>query len=207
MKSKYRPLSTFANVKGGKRLPKGKNLTSTRTAFPYIRVRDLGEGKVLELTPNFEYINAETRDKISHYTVNTNDLIISIVGTIGLIAIIGESLDGANLTENCAKLINIHGLDKDFLYYYLMSGDGQNAIRSATVGAVQAKLPLKNILSLPIPDVPILKQYAIAEILSAFDARIANNKKINHHLPPPMSATDSSPDIRRGKRVSRISAR
>ena len=50
---------------------------------------------------------------------------------------------------------------------------------------------------------PLAEQRAIADILSALDARIANNKAINHHLAPG-AATDSSPDIKRGKRVSRI---
>jgi type I restriction enzyme S subunit len=182
MAIKYRQLSEFADVKGGKRLPKGKNLTPTPTAHPYIRVRDLGSEKVLEISSACEYVDDKTQKALSHYTVNENDLIISIVGTIGLVAIVGKSLDGANLTENCAKLINIQELDKDFLYYYLSSGNGQNAIKAATVGAVQAKLPLKNIQAIPIPDLPIKEQSTIATTLSALDDKIAINNKINHHL-------------------------
>ncbi len=51
------------------------------------------------------------------------------------------------------------------------------------------------------------KQEAIAATLSALDARIIENRAINNHLASPRSVTDSSPDIRRGKRLSRISAR
>jgi type I restriction enzyme S subunit len=178
----YRQLSDFADVKGGKRLPKGKNLTTSPTQHPYIRVRDLGTEKVLELNSDYEYVDEETQATIARYIVNADDVIISIVGTIGLVAKIGMSLDGANLTENCAKMVNIHDLDRDFLYYYLLSEDGQNAIKAATVGAVQAKLPLKNIQSLLIPVVPLYEQQAIAATLSALDARIAENRKINHHL-------------------------
>ena len=178
----YKMLSDFADVKGGKRLPKGSQLTSTPTAHPYIRVRDLNVEKVLELLPTYEYVDDETQKTISRYIVNQGDVVISIVGTIGLVSIIGKSLDGANLTENCAKLVNIDGLNKDFLYYYLMSEDGQNAIKAATIGAVQAKLPLKNIQALPIPELPINEQCAIANTLSALDVRIATNAKINHHL-------------------------
>lgn len=199
----YRPLSDFADVKGGKRLPKGRNLIITPNSHPYIRIRNLGTEKVLEITPEYEYVDDETQATISRYIVNVDDVIISIVGTIGLVAKIGKSLDKANLTENCAKMVNIHGLDRDFLYYYLLSEDGQNAIKAATVGAVQAKLPLKNIQALPIPYVSLEEQKAIAAILSAFDDRISENRKINHHLASPRSATDSSPDIRRGSKESR----
>jgi type I restriction enzyme S subunit len=178
----YRQLSDFADVKGGKRLPQKKNLISTPTAHPYIRVRNLGTEKILELSSAYEYVDEETYKIISHYTVNQDDVIISIVGTIGLIAIIGKSLNGANLTENCAKLINIKGLNRDFLYYFLTSNSGQNAIKVSTVGAVQAKLPLKNIQTIPIPDLPMEKQRDIAATLSCLDDKIELNNRINANL-------------------------
>jgi len=178
----YRPLSDYADIKGGKRLPKDRNLIKTPNSHPYIRIRDLGKEKVLELTSDYEYVDDETQATIARYIVDTGDVIISIVGTIGLVAKVGNSLDKANLTENCAKVTNIHGLNRDFLYYYLLSQHGQNAIKSATVGAVQAKLPLKNIQALPMPDISLDEQRAIANILSALDTLIAQNKQINHHL-------------------------
>ena len=51
------------------------------------------------------------------------------------------------------------------------------------------------------------EQDAITATLSVLDARIAVNRGINHHLAEPRSATESSPDIRRGRRVSRRAAR
>lgn len=50
-------------------------------------------------------------------------------------------------------------------------------------------------------------QNNIVATLSALDDRISVNKAINHHLAASRSATDNSPDIRRGKRVSRRAAR
>ena len=79
-------------------------------------------------------------------------------------------------------MVNIHGLDRDFLYYYLLSDDGQNAIRAASVGAVQAKLPLKNIQALPIPTLSLSEQRTIAATLSSLDEKIENNRKINQCL-------------------------
>lgn len=38
------------------------------------------------------YIDDETRSNISRYVVNTGDLIVSVVGTIGLTAYIGKTL-------------------------------------------------------------------------------------------------------------------
>ena len=148
-------LGEIAAVKGGKRLPKGKNLITIPNKHPYIRVRDLNGEKTLELNNNYEYVDDETQKTISRYTVQEGDIVISIVGTIGLVGIIGKSLNGANLTENCVKLTSLQGVDKDFLYYFLKSSVGQQEIKKGTVGAVQAKLPIKNIqaIQLELPDI------------------------------------------------------
>ncbi len=182
MKFEYTPLSFFADIKGGKRLPKGKFLTNIINEHPYIRVQNLGNKKNLELTSEYEYVDNETQKLISKYTVATGNVLISIVGTVGLIAIVGKTLDGANLTENCAKIMNFKGLDRDFLYYYLISHEGQNAIQAATVGAVQPKLPLKNIQKLPIPRISLKKQQKIGKLLSSLDDKIELNAQINHNL-------------------------
>lgn len=150
----YETIGSFCNVKGGKRLPKNSELTSERNAHPYIRVRDLNKQTVLVLTKDMLYVDDETQKSIERYIVNSSDLIISVVGTIGLTALIGESLDGANLTENCNKLTNFTELSPEWVYAFFNTFEGGEAIRAATVGAVQAKLPLKNIKAIEVPVVP-----------------------------------------------------
>lgn len=149
-KMKTSLLEEFADVKGGKRLPKGVNLQTIPNSHPYIRIRDLGSSKVLELNTNYEYVDDETQKTISRYIVSQGDILISIVGTIGLIGIVGHTLEKANLTENCVKLVNIRGIDREYLYYYLISKLGKDEITKGTVGAVQPKLPIKNIQKIAI---------------------------------------------------------
>ncbi len=175
-------IGDIASVKGGKRLPKGVNLITERNTHPYIRIRDLTE-KTLELKQSYEYVDDDTQKSISRYIVDTGDILISIVGTIGLIAVVGETLSGANLTENCVKLIDIsEDVDKEFLYYFLVSSMGQDEIKKGTVGAVQPKLPIKNIQSIKLflPDIDTQKQ--ISGLLSAIDNKIAQNTAINENL-------------------------
>lgn len=97
--------------------------------------------------------------------------------------IIDYSLDNANLTENCAKITNLkEGFNIEYIYYYLNSNIGQNLIQEATVGAVQKKLPIKNIRSLNIPFPNLDIQNKIVKILSTIDKKIETNKKINKYL-------------------------
>lgn len=175
-------LGDVATVKGGKRLPKGTNLITTPNSHPYIRVRDLNNQSTLELNDDFEYVDDETQKFISRYIVEAGDIVLSIVGTIGLVAIIGESLHKANLTENCVKLTQLDGVDRDYLYYFLKSGLGQAEIAKGTVGAVQAKLPIKNIQDIDVVLPDISTQQKISSILRSIDNKIDNNQKINDNL-------------------------
>lgn len=143
-------LDNLCTVKGGKRLPADCKLLDTPTDHPYIRVRDVGSNRYVCLTNQFQYIDEETYSAISRYIVNTGDIVISIVGTIGLLGKIHSSLDKANLTENCVKLANIHTVTSDYLYYTLCYKKQIKEIDLLTVGAVQAKLPMYNIQSMKI---------------------------------------------------------
>ena len=143
-------LDSLCSIKGGKRLPADGEPLDTPTAHPYIRVRDLGSNRYVCLTNQFQYIDEETHSAISRYIVNTNDIVISIVGTIGLIGKIHTSLNNANLTENCVKLANIHTVTPDYLYYTLCYKKQIKEIELLTVGAVQSKLPMYNIQSMKI---------------------------------------------------------
>ena len=185
-------LGKVATVKGGKRLPKGINLITKPNPHPYIRVRDLNGKKTLELDGSFEFVDDETQKAISRYIVTGGDIVLSIVGTIGLVSVVGDSLNEANLTENCVKLTSLSGIDRDYLYYYLKSSYGQQEIARGTVGAVQAKLPIKNIqdISIPLPDE--VTQRKIADILSSLDAKIEVNQRINDNLQQQASALFSS---------------
>lgn len=207
-------LGEIANVKGGKRLPKGINLITRPNKHPYIRVRDLNGEKTLELNNNYEYVDDIIQKTISRYTVKKGDIVLSIVGTIGLVGIVGDSLDGANLTENCVKLTSLQGINKDYLYYFLKSFKGQQEIRKGVVGAVQAKLPIKNIqaIKLELPDIET--QFKIVSILKALDDKIALNNKINDNLEQQAQAvyinlfiTNVNPDWKQGKLSDLVSVK
>jgi len=165
-------LGTLAEIKGGKRLPKGSILTEIPNSHHYIRTRDINNNSIA--INELLFVPDEIFPAISRYIVEKNDVIISIVGTIGLCAIIPKELHFASLTENCAKIVNVKEdiLDKKYLFYYLISEDGQAEIESRNVGSTQPKLPLYNIKGIPIPIPPLPEQKAIASVLSSLDDKI-----------------------------------
>lgn len=173
-------LGEICEIKGGKRLPKGENLVTYKTNHPYIRITDLENNQIKK--NQLQFVTDEVFQSISRYIVNTGDVIVSIVGSIGFVALIDEDLDNASLTENCVKFVNLKNLDSKFLYYFLISRDGQGEIAKNTVGAVQKKLPIYGVQNIKISLPPLPEQQAIASVLSAFDDKIELLREQNKTL-------------------------
>ncbi len=163
-------ISDIAEVKGGKRLPEGHQLIDSQTSYPYIRVVDF-----INMTinvNNLKYLLPETHEIIKQYIISVNDVYISIAGTVGIAGTIPKQLDGANLTENAAKLCNLRNVSKMFLAYMLNSSIGQHQIASYIGKATQPKLALFRIEKIKLPLPPLSEQKKIAEILSSVDEKL-----------------------------------
>lgn len=176
-----RKIGEIAKVKGGKRLPLGSSLVHLPTQHPYLRIVDFKGGRVNR--SSLMYVPDDVFPCIARYTISSKDIYISIVGTIGLVGTIDETLDGANLTENAAKICDIDStVDRDYLLMYLQSRWGQMQIKAQTVGSTQPKLALFRIEDIEVPLPPTAEQRLIGQLLTALDDKIELNRCMNETL-------------------------
>ena len=170
--NKYTEISHIAKVLGGKRIPKGLSFSPNKTEYPYLRVSDFKNGTID--FRNLKYIDEDVFKQISNYTISKEDIYISIAGTIGLVGLIPEKLDGKSLTENAAKIvINTKDLiSKEFLYYCLISENLQKQIEDNTRAVGVPKLALKRIETLKIPLPPLSEQEKIVSEIKKIEAKI-----------------------------------
>lgn len=175
-------LGEVAEIKGGKRLPKGEELQTEKNTHPYIKVADMCNYKYLIMRDSIQYVHDDIQKQIQQYIVNSGDIILSIVGTIGNVNIIDDSLNNANLTENCVKLIHLREVSNHYLYSFLTSKEGQHIIEQCVVGGVQGKLPIYNInnIKLIIPTSETLKDFDLKQM--AIDAEMKLIIKENQKL-------------------------
>jgi type I restriction enzyme S subunit len=175
-------LGDLADIKGGKRLPKGEELQIEKSSHPYIKVADMCNYKYMILNNEILYVSDDIQKYIHQYIVNTDDIILSIVGTIGNVNVIDESLNGANLTENCVKLVNLRCISNSYLYSFLVSKEGKSIIEQSIVGGVQGKLPIYNIekMELLIPSEKAIKDFNLRmNIIDTYiKIRLKENKKL-----------------------------
>ena len=148
----------FALVLGGKRLPPDSSFSPEQTGNIYIRVADMKDGSIS--AEDLKYISDDVRARIAKYTIDREDLYITIAGTIGEVGEVPERFHGQNLTENAAKIV-FREVDRKFLLLVLRSEDVQGQFKEKTKQMAQPKLALKRISGARIPLPPLAEQHRI----------------------------------------------
>jgi type I restriction enzyme, S subunit len=197
---KIKEIGDIAKVKGGKRLPKGHNVIDQITAHPYLRVRDFTDRGLSR--DDIKYIDEETFQAVSNYTITSDDIYISIAGTIGRVGIVSVDYSNANLTENAAKICNLSPLvNKHFLLHFLQSSEGQKQIASRVVGTSQPKLALFRIkeIQFPLPPQHIMDKVGkilseFAQLIEVLDKKNANLRRTRDLLLPRLVSGEVSVD-------------
>jgi len=131
----------------------------------------------------------------NEYTTEAPSITVGRSGNTGTPFI----LYGRSWSHNTTLYVKeFNNSDPVFVYYLLKTLDLSNFAGGSAVPTLNRN----HIHTLEVTVPPLVKQIEIGRTLRILDDKIANNKKINHHLTA-KSATDSSPDIKWGKRVSR----
>lgn len=134
-----------------------------------------------EFDGNFVYLSRHSYDFLKKSKLFGNEIIISNVG-----ANVGTVFKAPSLSKPMSlgpnSIMFIPKGDNDFYYYWMKSRFGQHMLKSIVSGSAQPKFNKTDFRRLEIPVPPINEQKEIGSILRSLDDRIAENKKINHHL-------------------------
>ena len=156
-------IGNIADVKGGKRVPKGMTLTSYDTGHPYIKAGNLKNGTVID--DEMMYVPDDVLPHIKKYTVNSGDVYITNVGAcIGDCGIIPAKYDGANFTENAVKIIN-YICNGEYLALYLTCSTVQQKLKELTASAKLGKLSIAKINTIKIKLPSLEEQIEIVSII------------------------------------------
>ncbi len=180
-------LGDFSFVKGGKRIPKGKDFCRVRTSYVYLRVTDMKESGIA--LDNLRYIDESLHKELARYTISSMDVYVVIVGaTIGKCGIIPVELDGAHLTENAAKIM-FGELLKEYLLIAIKSSYIQDQFMDKVFQQAQPKLALERIETTVVPVPPLAEQHRIVakvdELMALCDqlkARLNQARQVHEQL-------------------------
>jgi type I restriction enzyme S subunit len=162
------------------RYPTYYNIEYVKVGIPEIRGELIKPNGVLETDMSkYRFISQETARQFPRTCLREGDFVISVRGTMGKVAIIPRSLDGANMTANLMRISpDRNKIFPLFLHQVLISDNFQKNlnITSSSTTIKTIKAPELKRLKFAIPPLP--KQKKIAEILSTVDETIEKSNEI-----------------------------
>ena len=154
----------------------------------------LGSGKIKTLwienivTDKFvwkyqKFITKEKYEQLKGFTVKPNDLLMTMMGTLGKTAIVPSDIGTSIISSHLLKITpDSKKLTSKFLYYFLKSQFIQQQIIKESHGLVMGGLNTGIVKKLLIITPPINEQQKIASILSGVDAHIQKNQEYKEKM-------------------------
>ena len=133
----------------------------------YTRVVDMKSGTVDPST--VKRTTLEIHHEYRRSILRSRDVIISIRGHVGRVALVPAELDGANITQDTARLA-ILGAEPEFVRDMLRMDGLQSWIKRHTKGVAVQGINLGDVKRIPIPLPPANAQRTYARVTSSIDA-------------------------------------
>ncbi|WP_372863494.1 restriction endonuclease subunit S [Psychrobacter sp.] len=141
--------------------------------IPLLQIKDLLSD--LSEPQYLHHISPELDEQYRRSRIKTNDILISLVGTVGRIGIVPKQLNNANIHRNLGR---IRTKSFEFLVHYLHSDIAKNRFGISSSGSSQSALNLTVLRSLKVPVPPFPEQQKIAKILSTWDKAISTTERL-----------------------------
>lgn len=152
------------------------------TGISFVKVESISDdGRFI--SEKFAHIDSKTNSLLTRSIIRENDILFTIAGTIGRVAIVGNDILPANTNQAVAIIRPQESkVNPRFLYYSLRKKDIILGAQSRTVQSVQANFSLGELKKIPIPVPPLHIQNYIAHILGTLDNRIELCRRMNATL-------------------------
>ena len=153
-----RPI-TYGILKPGPELDQG---------VPYIRVADF-PGNKLKLG-GIKKTSPEIDLQFKRARLIAGDLLLSIRGSVGRLIEIPEVLEGANITQDTARLSINKRLNSRYVYFALLAPDTQKRMANAIRGVAVRGINIGDVRALQLPIPSLLEQTEIVRRVEAMFA-------------------------------------
>ena len=149
------------------------------SGIPFYRSKEIIEKCKGEEISHPLYISKEKYDEIKgKYGVpQKGDLLLTAVGSLGIPFVVKDDSPFYFKDGNLVWLKHFQDIDPIFLYYWIKSENGYNALYNIAIGSAQKALTIAAIKGYEIPLPPLQTQHRIANILSRYDSLIENYQK------------------------------
>ena len=154
----------------------------TNRGIAFVKVESItDDGRIEE--DKLAYIDEETNDLLARSSLQRDDVLFTIAGTIGRVGRVQETILPANTNQAVAIVRpDQRIIESKYLYYSLRDDTRIQRAHSRVVQSVQANFSLSELSAIEIPLPPLEEQREIAGVLGAFDDKIELNRRMNETL-------------------------
>ncbi|WP_052166685.1 restriction endonuclease subunit S [Microbacterium profundi] len=162
--------------------PFGSSLVSSDYAddgIPVIRGTNMGCGRYVG--GEFAYVSTDKFDRdLSRNVASARDIVFTQRGTLGQVALVPESRHNVYVISQSQMRLRVdpEKASPEFVYYAATSPDFLRQIDDRAISTGVPHTNLGILAELEVPDLPLLEQQAIAEVLGALDDKIAANTRL-----------------------------
>lgn len=151
---------------------------NTSDGIPLLSAKDINDGKIT--TDNNPRLISRTDYQTIHrnYEIQINDILLTVVGTIGRTAIVKDLSKKFTLQRSVAVLRMKDHILPEYCYQFIQSDQFQRDLTQGAHGLAQAGIYLTELGKKRIPIPPLKVQHKIANILSSLDVSIQNTEQI-----------------------------
>ena len=128
---------------------------------PYVRVKDM-KGWAIDV-PGLNRTSPEIAAKYARASLHPGDLLLAIRGSYGRVAIVPPELDGANITQDSARIAAHPAIDHRYLLYYLGGSVADRYYQRVARGVAVKGVNIGDLRAMPVPIPPWGEQVAIAD--------------------------------------------
>ena len=160
-----------SSISDGDHLPPPK----CESGVPFVTISDIKNNR-FDLA-NIRFVPKAYFDTIDEKRrIRKGDVLYSVVGSYGIPVYADKDMDIA-FQRHIAILKPGKDVDSRYLYYSLLNPAFYNVADNVAIGAAQKTITLSALRNLEIPFPPLPVQRQIADILSAYDDLIENNRR------------------------------
>jgi len=127
----------------------------------YVKVRDMKDDTID--VASLHRTSAAIAAKYTRASLRTGDVLLSIRGTYGRVALVPPVLDGGNITQDTARLAITPSVCKEFVVVYLRSEHAQRYFKAVARGVAVKGVNIGDVRPMPVPVPPLAEQRRIVD--------------------------------------------
>ena len=130
--------------------------------LPFVKVKHM-RGNVIVPLADLPRTSPSIFDKYKAAALGKGDLLIAIRGTYDRVALVPDELDGANITQDSARVAPLPEVRREYLRHALLAPGSQSYFKRVARGVAVKGVNIRDLRPAPVPLPPLSEQGRIVE--------------------------------------------